>query len=422
MTITLFGIIWIVLLIYSFYKTRIQFLISLTLLSMIFQCTNVIELNNQGIGPQLITSITFIIRSIFISQRQATKQKYPYLIASLFLFVIYILFNSIYNGLLSNNTANIIQILLYLLCAIRLHKYRNIIDEQELITQVLFIIKFILIFSPVQYLATKGVIPREFLVPLFFNDMGENVYFHYPDRYQRLLGTFLEPSFCAPFLVGSFFFILHMQKRIKNAKSILILIIIELILTKSSTGYGTFFIIFIIYILACGNKKHFKYIIPIFLIGAIFYYLTKDNLLQEVIFSKMESDSGKFRGQQDFNAIYLFLSNPVTGSGLGSSRASSLITTLLAELGIVGITLYAITFFASSYPLINQQKYTQLEISSRLFILSIIFSQLIAIPDLQYCVYWLSLYIIALSQCTPSNISNKRSQTTLLKKTNALQC
>ena len=87
MTITLFGIIWIVLLIYSFYKTRIQFLISLTLLSMIFQCTNVIELNNQGIGPQLITSITFIIRSIYISQRQATKQKYPYLIASLFLFI-----------------------------------------------------------------------------------------------------------------------------------------------------------------------------------------------------------------------------------------------------------------------------------------------------------------------------------------------
>lgn len=112
----------------------------------------------------------------------------------------------------------------------------------------------------------------------------------------------------------------------------------------------------------------------------------------------MESDSGKFRGQQDFYAISLFLESPSMGIGYGNSRASSLVTTLLSELGLIGILFYTITLFMIIHPLVKKSTYTPIEISSRLFIIAIIISQLIAIPDLQYCVYWLGMYIIALSK------------------------
>lgn len=398
MTITLSGIIWICLFVFSFFKKDIKPIISITLISMIFQCTNIIEIHNQGIGPQLLASVIFIIRSFFIKKQFLTKQEYPYLTFTIFIFIIYILFNSLYHGILSNSIISIIQILIYLLCAIRLNKCKNLIDEQFFLNQILFIIKFLLIFSLIQYLSTKGIISRNILTPLFFNDMGENVYFHHPEKYQRLLGTFLEPSFCAPILVGSFFFIFNIQKKINNAQILLVLIFIELILTKSSTGFGTFFLLSIIYMFIWNNKKKYKYIILTFLIGIIFYHLTKDNLLHDVIFNKMESDSGKFRGQQDFYAISLFLESPSMGIGYGNSRASSLVTTLLSELGLIGILFYTITIFMIIHPLVKKSTYTPIEISSRLFIIAIIISQLIAIPDLQYCVYWLGMYIIALSK------------------------
>lgn len=415
MTVTLFGCIWLLIMFWCFFSKKSQTLITLTLISMIFQCTNVIEINNQGIGPQLFTSIAFIIRSYFVKSTLSVKQNYTHLFSSILFFIFYLSINSLYYNSLQNNILNILQLLIYIYCAIRLNKFRNLINEKILTNQFLFIVKFMVYFSPIQFLATKGFISRDLLVPLFFNDMGENVYFHNPEAYQRLLGTFLEPSFCAPFLVGSFFFLFHIREKIKNVKILLSLIIVELIMTTSSTGYVIFIIMFLVYTLVFGNKKNFKFIIPTCIIFIIFFYLTKDNLLQEVLFNKMESDSGKYRAQQDLTAISLFLNNPIIGSGIGTSRASSMITTLLAEMGIIGITIYFICSFISVYPLLKKKLYTQLELSSRLFILSIILSQMLAIPDLQYCVYWFSIYLIALSKCPPNYIITKFNSKNILK-------
>ena len=61
---------------------------------MIFQCTNIIEIHNQGIGPQLLASVIFIIRSFFIKKQFLTKQEYPYLTFTIFIFIIYILISN----------------------------------------------------------------------------------------------------------------------------------------------------------------------------------------------------------------------------------------------------------------------------------------------------------------------------------------
>ena len=61
---TIFGIIWILIAIRLFFIKDIKPMIVFTIIGMIMQCTNVIEFGKFACGPQLITSIIFIIKSI----------------------------------------------------------------------------------------------------------------------------------------------------------------------------------------------------------------------------------------------------------------------------------------------------------------------------------------------------------------------
>lgn len=74
----------------------------------------------------------------------------------------------------------------------------------------------------------------------FFNDGDPYDYFLHPEYYKRLLGTFKEPSFCSTFLVGAMYYVLLMKHYLKKWKVLFSLLGIDLILTMSSTGYGSF--------------------------------------------------------------------------------------------------------------------------------------------------------------------------------------
>lgn len=400
MSLTLFGIIWLVTIAVCFVNRRIKYLVALTLFSMVLQCDNVLLLGSKGVGPQIITSMAFILRSFFLHVPRNRISAYSLSFLFCSILILYLLFNIHILNIADSVLMTVLQIAIYAICFYRLYVVRKYLTVADFRQMALNIIIFIVIFSPIQYFATLGIIPRSLLTPFFFNDLSEFVYFHRPDTYKRILGTFMEPSFCSSFFVGAFFFVFHLRNIIPHSKIILSLLAVELILTTSSTGYGTFAIMIVLYLLLFMDRKTTKMMLPVFLLLVIFFFTTKDTLLKDVIFDKMETGSGIHRQSLNNNAMYNFQMHSLLGVGYQQSRASSLVLTLLAELGVVGFIIYFLFFLSLILPLIFHKNgaVREYEMACRLFVLSITIAQIVAIPDIQLSTYWFSLYLLALAR------------------------
>ena len=89
-----------------------------------------------------------------------------------------------------------LQLLIYLLCGIRMYMLRNLIGSYKAFKSVIFVIWFIAIFGPIQLLATHGIIPRSILIPIFFNDGDPYDYFLHPEYFKDIIkyvnGTVVE--------------------------------------------------------------------------------------------------------------------------------------------------------------------------------------------------------------------------------------
>ena len=393
---TFFGIVWSLVIVFSFVKWNINGAVGLTLFSMILQCDKVL---NVGVlvGPQLFTSFVFLFYSLLYTSKSSASPLFRTVSVFFSLVLAYIIVPKIINYQFDKPFLISLQLLIYLLCGIRMYMLRNLIGSYKAFKSVIFVIWFIAIFGPIQLLATHGIIPRSILIPIFFNDGDPYDYFLHPEYYKRLLGTFKEPSFCSTFLVGAMYYVLLMKHYLKKWKVLFSLLGIDLILTMSSTGYGSFFVVGVIYLF---YKRKFKiqHLLLILSVCVVFYYLAKDTILDEVIFSKMESDSAKERGAWNDNALYMFNHNKIFGIGFQQSRASSFFYTLLAELGIIGTTLYLLYYMALLYPLLMKKlKANVLLISASFFLLGVIVSQMIACPDYQICTFWFGFYIYSLS-------------------------
>ena len=56
---TIFGLLWMILIVISMLMPNLNAMMFLTLLSSTIQCSNVIVMGGSGIGPQVITSAAF---------------------------------------------------------------------------------------------------------------------------------------------------------------------------------------------------------------------------------------------------------------------------------------------------------------------------------------------------------------------------
>ena len=229
--------------------------------------------------------------------------------------------------------------------------------------------------------------------------MKKPIYYYTPDVYRRVLSTFMEPSYFSTFITGMFFYVLYRKNHIKNANKLLVFILFELILTFSSTGYliivsvGVFFAFYI-------NDRKLRNIFLFFSLVIAFYLIFVDTtILDEVIFDKMDSDSGRERDNWNIIAMEYFFENPITGIGYKEWRASSFAISLLCENGIIGAVIYFFFYFALFLPLFNQEIkcYCSQEIASRFFVLCVVLGQIIACPDIELCTMWLGFYFVMLS-------------------------
>jgi hypothetical protein len=120
---------------------------------------------------------------------------------------------------------------------------------------------------------------------------------------------------------------------------------------------------------------------------------------------KSEGISFASRVAADWDAFTLFKNTYGIGAGLGSSRHSSLVMTLLCTVGIVGTTLFAMVVckIVKSFPGRRAPSMLQMSFWS---LVGLLVAQSIAVPDINRPVLW-ALFIVVVTQ---SNVYRIRTE------------
>lgn len=398
---TLFGVLWLAIILWDFIKKPIANTVFLTILFMTFQSTNVLYVNGNGVGPGVLASIVLIIKILFKQNFKIRKIKQsPSVFITVFLLLFSVFLSLTLNGVLGVNLMLFMQISVYVLCFVAIQFIKKDISEEFTYQIIRKIIIFHVIFGIIQFLTSTNILPfRVILDALFYNDPSTDVVFHRA-FYPRVMSTFMEPSYAAGFLVGAFFFLSLYRQRIKQNKWLLLAVFVEILLTQSSTAYGAFIVVGLILVifsdqftlkqklLICGGS----------IIGLAILYFGFYSLLDAVIFSK--SLTGSYRTRERFNnaAIKAFLGSPIFGVGYKNCRGSSIIYSLLGQMGIIGTAVYFVFNCFICFSKNKMQKHAGILLkASKAGVISAIACQIIACPDLDLCTYWIWLYIFSVS-------------------------
>lgn len=389
------------ILLIAFILPKINVLFFLTILSSTLQCSNVIIIGEIGIGPQVITSAAFILKILLEQKGLCIKIRRSVIalqLSVLAMFII-ILVSSVYNHTLAGEVTRVLQLLIYICCYFAMYEASEKLEPSFVYTTIRRITVFLLIVGFTQVLMTTGVLPRFLLVTeLLYNDTISGSIYFTRNNYFRILSTYMEPSYYACFIVGAFYYFLSLNK--KRDVFLLVIMLFEIILTFSSTAYVAFAVVGLLFVAFAREGKTKIAILICGLLGIAVMYSCFYNVLDQVLFSKMSSGSGIARFYLNKAAVRNFHSSPIIGIGYKQGRASSLIYTLLAELGVIGLFVYIVMSFFILKPLFNKKyinKYSQESIAMRLALAGVITCQIVAVPALDICAYWMWMNLLALT-------------------------
>lgn len=399
---TIFGIIWIIILIFIFFQFDLKKMAFLTMFSMVLQCSNAIVIDKLMVGPHVITNIVFLMLYLFKKRNLKIDKPQKIRISILCIFLA-IIISSIFNNTLDDNILKIVQISTYMLNFLLMYKMRLEFNNQEIYKFIKHLSIFVLIIGFIQIMSSSNLIPRFTIInELFFNDRSYNVYYWH-DNYFRFTSVFMEPSYCSCFLVGALFYFLSIwDNKTKKNYFLIGTLVIAILLTKSSSGYAAFGIGTILFLIFSKNKQIKKILLPLSIIGCIILLIFFRDTLNEVIFSKANSGSANTRYYWNKSALNAFNTSKIIGIGYKNVRGSSIVCSLLGELGIFGLLSYAFLNAQLIIPIFNKKYQKNLQFAGiRFGILAIIIIQIIAVPDLDLCIYWLFLDILAIHKNIP---------------------
>ncbi|TWH79376.1 O-antigen ligase family protein [Sedimentibacter saalensis] len=406
MQITIFGIIWTIILVCSSISNSTRTLLFFTLLSMIFQCNNILSIGGIGIGVQIFTVSFTVVRFLLLRAKKLKYRAVSIVTGILFMLLFAIVISLIYNASFESiNIIGFLMIAVYFVFAVIITKKKINIDYKWLEHAENIIIVFVLVIGAFQVFSKLGFSLFDgFLRTFIYNDIdNSNVIFNYKSS-TAFYSTFMEPSYCGAFLVAAFSSVI--TRRDINIKNIVLsgCLIIAILLTRSSTAFGGLAIMLCMLWFVRSKKKIYKLFIPIFIITLIWMFTFNIEILNQVIFKKIGS-KGSFSVRSNWNQLALraFYQSPLTGIGFKNVRASSIYISLLGEIGILGIVPYSIMIIHSVIEFI-EKKTAELVKSKYLFVFSIIVCQIIACPDLNFSPFWLGIYLLLLSMRCETNI------------------
>lgn len=399
MQITIFGLIWIAVILCVSFSKNIKGLIFVTLLSMVFQCNNVVFIGETAIGAQIFTVSFAAVRCLLCSKANNRDRISKKVCSIFFCIIVAIILSIIVNqSFMSSNMIAVLMVVVYFVFSVILKNKELNIDLQWLEKVEDAIIISVLIIGVLQVLCKSGLtFLNGFLTTFVYNDaLNTDVIFHYKDT-SAFYSTFMEPSYCGAFLVASFSSVLFRKK--VTCKNILlsIVLILAILLTRSSTAYGGLAIFVIIALFVNSEKKVYKFFIPIIILIAFVVCMFNMDLLNEVIFDKIGS-SGSYTVRTNWNqkALEAFESSPWVGVGFKNIRGSSIYLSLLGEIGLIGIIPYSLFIVFLLANLLVKKAEASCK-ARMMYVFMMIVCQIIACPDLNFSPFWLGIYFLMLS-------------------------
>lgn len=427
MGITNFGIIWlIVLLLASF--SGIKSLTKVLFVSSIFQAGAVFIIGKSVIPPLTVSCIFYCVVS-FLRHNRKFNFKFPNCMNTYFLMWAILVVTSLLASALFVGTVylesldwveyaiydghvaffGLFSILIYGITALMLYNDKPI-SNKELYHVIVFMIVFVFIVACWQYISVFNSIPKNnFIANLIYsNTVSESVGFYnslnnvYSNLFDiRLHSTFMEPSYCAGFLVCSFFYLFSKNKYSLLDITLISLLVGMIILTYSATAYATFaFACFLSFTISGRIKAFwglaFKFGVFLALGMILITYMDLWNAIDRMILQKSDSHSAYIRNLWNMNCINIFQTTYGLGMGYASVRGSSLLFTLLGTFGTIGIFLYLRFIFLlikSKYSLTYCPLFSNETIVLKCMIILVIVSQFIAIPNFDYSIFWMVLFI-----------------------------
>lgn len=406
---TLFGIIWLFIMAYCFKKKNNTYMIFATLLFMTFQCSNVLYLGSgKGVGPQVLTSICFIIKYLISTNFKLTrikKNKSFFASLSLTILMLVIILSGVINNSFAGKVLVSIQLAIYVVAFFFMMRATRKMDRELLYKIARSVIVFVVVVGFVQWFVTMFFPSgRIILKYIFYNDNdANNIFFNYHDvaHSKRIYSTFMEPSFLAVFSVGAFYYLLCFWGRIRKNIYLLLMLMLIIVVSYSSTAYGAFAITGVIFIISSKEiKPSWKIVIvSIAAVLLLAFFTVFYNVLDTVIFSKASTGSGITRARWNREAYSAFLSSPIIGVGYKAARGSSIILSLMGELGILGlVTFLQFNIFSVWRAFVGgevRKKYSIGYYGALYATISSLICLIIACPDLDLCSYWFWLYILS---------------------------
>lgn len=410
MQITLFGVIWNVNIIYCMLAKDYRKMVLLTLISFVLQCNNVWVVAGTGVGVQAYTVAFCCIRLLFVRAKNDNKPIRMQRIGLVILFLSILVSLLCNNEIIANKLIDLLLLFVYILFVGFLLKGKVVVSEEWLEKAENRIIYLVLTVGFFQVLCKMGVLPiSTILQHLFYNDISNsNAIFNYKSTW-AFYSTFMEPSYCGAFLVGAFSCVVSRKQQTKRNVRIAFLLVVAILFTKSSTAYGGLAIVLAILCMARTSNLYMKIIFPIVGIGGLLFFVFGFDIVNEIIFQKSSTVSYRVRNRLNRSAIEVFINNIWLGIGYKNIRASSLVLSLLAEVGLIGFCSYSICILSYLRPLFRRENINNLKGHS-MMILAIMVCQTIACPDLNFCVLWMSLSLFAIGvHCNddPDDISKK---------------
>lgn len=423
MIVSVFGIWWIILLLAYYVIKKNDYLIFVIMLSFVFQASYVFAIGKVDINASIVTCLFALINSLYSTHGRMKAISWH---RSMFWFVLWALIISIvaptfFEGMqvmgITNNeydfhkyhwetiqlsVSNISQcltIILYALTAIAIYSREETISlrkYQNIYLRVYFIVAILGICNMTLMLFH---LPTELYQTIFHNEVdiiGDTfVNRYYMGDFSKFFSTFYEASYCGAYLAVSATLFLHYFKTNTYIK---ILSLILLTLNLSSTGFVTFLILeFLVAILGLKRQRISKNTFMIYItlvIAAIILILSNSPIIDSLYsytIGKTTSGSFNIRTRVDTIALQTLPRTYGLGLGMNSIQTYSLIPSLLAQVGVIGLLLYA-NFVIRCMKWASRARIEAIIIQ----LIGIIIAQILSIQALNFCLFWQAIFAITI--------------------------
>lgn len=428
MTVTLTAIVWMPLLLYAVIKKSISILITITIMSFIFQSASVFLVGDSSIDVMLFTSLVFDFL-YFMRYKKIKKFKNDtlWLILLLLISALSILgavfrFHDVavlgtvnaYTRSFSLSTVeassrHFTMFVPFCVYCITYIFFDNLTFSEKLETRIFnLIVTVVLIFGLWQWLDTNKIVPETILKELIYSNTAHWNSIAYGKEVEsynmRVFSTFSEPSYCGVFLAASFWSYVY-RKRNKMENFLMFMCLVELVVNLSGSGIAAFFagsLYTVFFIKGISHKKKLN-IIGVAIIGLIIALISGFGAhLIDYVSRKFMSVSFFERSLWNEYALKAFKDTFGLGAGYGSLRASGIIQNILGQIGLFGLLCYIVFW-------LKLEKITKNIPELGIFIVAVLGAQISSCADLTLSTFWIGAYLVKIRQNQKRSVVNDRT-------------